>query len=75
MGNARTYYKEYVDTKQGLDSFHNEVINVPRPSFEGIGLEILQQVASYLLLIEGKTFDNVDFVSIYPSNKKALNFK
>lgn len=55
MGNARTYFKDYVDTRQGFDEFHNEIINMPRPDFKSMGLQILRVIASYLLLLENKT--------------------
>lgn len=65
MGNARTYFKDYTDTAQGFQKFHNEVINMPRPDFENIGLQILRVVASYLLLIQDK-------VSIFGNNYKEI---
>lgn len=65
MGNARTYFKDYVDTIKGFNDFHNEVINMPRPDFENMGLQILRVIASYLLLIENS-------VSSYGNNYKEM---
>lgn len=54
-GSIETYFRQYRNTRAGFEQFHNEVINMPRPDFQNMGLEILQCLASYLLLLEGKT--------------------
>ncbi len=52
VGTVRGYFKDYVDTQQGFEIFHNQVINMPRDAFGGNDLSKLQILASYLLLIK-----------------------
>ena len=47
------YYKKYMNTKEGFDCFHNEVINIPRDEFSSAGLSKLKILAGYLLITEG----------------------
>ena len=47
------YYKKYMNTKDGFDLFHNEVINIPRDAFSTAGLEKLKILSGYLLITEG----------------------
>lgn len=48
----KNYFKDYVNTQENFDIFHNQIINMPRPTFSEMGLAILKVLASYLLLIE-----------------------
>ena len=56
-GTIQSYFRQYRGTKEGFVAFHNEVINMPRPDFQNMGLKILQTLASYLLLIEHRADD------------------
>ncbi|MCA6085063.1 hypothetical protein [Candidatus Endomicrobiellum agilis] len=51
-GKIRNYFKDYTDSKENFENFHNQIINMPRPTFSEIGLSVLKVLASYLLLIE-----------------------
>lgn len=51
------YYSEYMNTQSGFETFHNEVINMPRDQFSDTGLNKVKLLAGYLLLVEGK-FDS-----------------
>lgn len=48
------YYSEYMNTLSGFNTFHNEVINMPRDQFSDTGLQKVKTLAGYLLLTEGK---------------------
>ena len=61
-GTIQSYFRQYRGTKEGFVAFHNEVINMPRPDFQNMGLKILQTLASYLLLIEHRADDVCDTV-------------
>lgn len=54
MSEFERYYSEYMNTREGFDKFHNEVINMPRDSFSNVGFDKLRILAGYLLLTEGK---------------------
>ncbi len=47
------YYSDYMSSKEGFDTFHNEVINMPRDQFSDTGLQKVRTLAGYLLLTEG----------------------
>ena len=47
------YYIKYMNTLEGFNSFHNEVINIPRDDFSSAGLSKLKVLAGYLLITEG----------------------
>lgn len=51
-GSIRSYFRDYVDTREGFELFHNQVINMPRDAFEGTGIQKLQTLASYLSSIK-----------------------
>ena len=48
------YFSEYMGSRDGFDTFHNEVINMPRDQFSDTGLDKIRMLAGYLLLTEGK---------------------
>lgn len=48
------YFSEYMGSREGFSSFHNEVINMPRDQFSDTGLNKIRTLAGYLLLTEGK---------------------
>lgn len=52
----KEYFSSYEKTKAGFEKFHNEVINMPRPSFSEIPtiIKTLKSLASYILLIDKK---------------------
>ncbi len=58
-GRIETYFRQYRCSEEQFIVFHNEVINMPRPDFQNIGLEIIQHLAHYLLLAEDRV-DNVE---------------
>ena len=70
MGNARTYFKDYVDTIKGFNDFHNEVINMPRPDFENMGLQILRVIASLLDFLPSFSFTVLE---ISPGSNSITN--
>lgn len=53
MGIIKNYYKNY-DGRSGFDTFHNQVINMPRDHFSDTSIEKIKLLAGYLLLTEGK---------------------
>lgn len=46
------YYSHYMNTQDGFDEFHNEVINMPRDEFSSTGLQKIRTLAGYVLLTE-----------------------
>lgn len=48
------YFSKYMGTREGFDTFHNEVINMPRDQFSDTGLDKIRTLAGYLLLTEEK---------------------
>lgn len=52
MSILRDSFINYIGTREGFDAFHNEVMNMPRDEFGSAGLQKIQKLASYLLLIE-----------------------
>lgn len=52
MSHLRAYFQEYAVTRDNFDTFHNQVINMPRDSFTNVDLGKLQTLAAYLLLVE-----------------------
>ena len=48
------YYSHYMNTQDGFDEFHNEVINMPRDEFSSTSLKKIRILAGYLLLTENK---------------------
>ncbi len=53
MGIIKNHYKNY-DGRTGFDTFHNQVINMPRDHFSDTSIEKIKLLAGYLLLTEGK---------------------
>lgn len=51
---VKEYFSSYEKTKTGFENFHNEVINMPRPTFSEIPIIIktLKSLASYIMLID-----------------------
>lgn len=47
-------YSTYLNTVENFEKFHNEVINMPRPTFSEISqiIELLKSLAEYILLID-----------------------
>lgn len=52
------YYSEYMNTRDGFDKFHNEVINMPRDEFSNTSLQKIKTLAGYLLLTQGRIDTN-----------------
>lgn len=48
------YYSKYMDTRDGFDRFHNEVINMPRDKFSDTTLQKIRTLAGYVLLTQGR---------------------
>lgn len=48
------YFSKYMGSLDGFNTFHNEVINMPRDQFSNTGLDKIRILAGYLLLTEGK---------------------
>ncbi len=48
------YYSHYMNTQEGFDEFHNEVINMPRDEFSSTNLQKIRMLAGYIVLTEGK---------------------
>ncbi|MDK7754538.1 MAG: hypothetical protein QP753_00705 [Peptoniphilus harei] len=48
------YFSQYMGRIEGFNTFHNEVINMPRDQFSNTGLDKIRMLAGYLLLTEGK---------------------
>lgn len=53
MGIIKNYYKNYGGIS-GFNTFHNQVINMPRDHFSDTSIEKIKLLAGYLLLTEGK---------------------
>lgn len=74
----KDYYSEYMNTKLNFETFHNQVINMPRDAFSTATLEKLQSLAEYLLLIEnevsadGMTYK--DFMMLIIEQLKNCNY-
>ena len=53
------YYKKYLNSVFNFNIFHNEVINMPRPTFRELGdpIKLLKSLAFYISLIEPSFFD------------------
>lgn len=52
------YYSEYMNTRDGFDKFHNEVINMPRDEFSNTSLQKIKTLAGYVLLTQGRIDTN-----------------
>lgn len=64
------YYSIYIGSREGFIKFHNEVINMPRDQFSGLGLKKIRSLAGYLLLTKGK----LDPVGVdYKETLKCIN--
>ena len=57
MSIIKEYYNDYLESKSNFDTFHNEVMNMPRDEFGSAGLKKIQMLANYLLLIEDEIKD------------------
>lgn len=53
MSIIKDYYKDY-DGITGFDSFHNQIINMPRDQFSDTSIHKIKLLAGYLLLTEGE---------------------
>lgn len=63
-----TYYKDYLNTVDNFQRFHNNVINMPRPTFSEIPsiVRLLKNIASYIILIdEDKLKSEIGIKEIY----------
>ena len=47
-----TTFNEYAGSRANFETFHNQVINMPRDAFSTADLNKPKSLASYLLLIE-----------------------
>lgn len=63
MNKIKEYYGNYIESIKNFETFHNEVMNMPRDEFGSAGLKKIQMLANYLLLIEDEI------------NNKAKNYK
>lgn len=62
------YYEQYLNTVDNFERFHEEVINMPRPTFSEIPsiVKLLKSLASYILLIdEEKLSSEIGVKEIY----------
>lgn len=61
------YFHQYANSITNFEKFHNEVINMPRPSFSELGdpIKLLKSLASYISLIDPDFFDK-------PTNLKEI---
>ena len=48
-------FSSYTSTVENFEKFHNQVINMPRPTFSEIPkiIKLLKSLAEYILLIDG----------------------
>jgi hypothetical protein len=61
-------YLSYTDTKQGFERFHNEVINMPRATFSGIGdfIKLLKNLSAYIMCIDSKILtEEINYKVLY----------
>lgn len=62
------YYSEYVGTKEKFETFHNNVINMPRANFSELDdtIKLLKCLASYIMLIDKDILtDTINYKTIY----------
>ncbi|QLY40195.1 hypothetical protein HF295_04680 [Hujiaoplasma nucleasis] len=54
MGGLRERYRNYIDSVDGFNRFHNDVINMPRPDFSNIPdlLTSIKTLISYISLVD-----------------------
>lgn len=50
------YLKEFAEEKEKFDSFHNQVINMPRDEFSETDIPKLQTIAAYLFILKDIDF-------------------
>lgn len=70
------YYDKYINNINNFEKFHNNVINMPRPSFSEIPsiVKLLKNIASYILLIdEDKLTQEIGVKEIY--HEVFMNYK
>ncbi|MCQ2740544.1 MAG: hypothetical protein MJ210_00270 [Alphaproteobacteria bacterium] len=68
------YFSEYMGSREGFDTFHNEVINMPRDQFSDTGLDKIRTLAGYLLLTEGNLdVSGVNYKTTLECIAKQLN--
>lgn len=50
----------YSNTKHGFENFHNQIINMPRPSFSEVPeiIKLMKSLASYIMLIDENVLKN-----------------
>jgi hypothetical protein len=53
MGIIKNHYKNY-EGRTGFDTFHNQIINMPRDHFSDTSIDKIKLLAGYLLLTEGE---------------------
>ena len=61
MGNIiANSYSKYTTTVSNFEKFHNQVINMPRPTFTEIPqiIKLLKSLAEYILLIDEEVLRN-----------------
>ena len=53
-------FKIYYGTKNGFENFHNQIINMPRPSFSEVPeiIKLMKSLASYIMLIDANVLKN-----------------
>lgn len=84
------YYKNYLSTVDKFEEFHNNLINMPRPTFSEIPsiVRLLKNIASYIVLIDKEKLDSeIGIKEIYheifnnykrgiiPSENRNVNFE
>jgi hypothetical protein len=53
MGIIKNHYKNY-EGRTGFDTFHNQIINMPRDHFSDTSIDKIKLLAGYLLITEGE---------------------
>jgi hypothetical protein len=90
MGLISKYYNLYTKSVNNFELFHNQVINMPRPTFNEIPgiIKLLKSIASYIILIDKKKlmkpilvkniyreiFENYK-IGIVPNNNRNVDFE
>lgn len=73
MSVFKKYFSKYCGTIGGFNEFHNQVINMPRDSFQNINIDKIRKLASYLLLVENNLGNKaVDYKALMNKIKTSL---
>lgn len=75
MNIVAQYFSEYKTNHASFNSFHNEVINMPRDNFKDSGLEKIRVISGYILLTELSLFDKeVNYKELQCAISKELSY-